>query len=236
MARSPRHYQLAVSESRTMTRAMTVGAVTDCLVFGQRGVVVYDGKRDGKRWDEFRVAHASQIKCIQSEYDDAKGAAEAVLADPVARQLLDGCEYQLCVRWEAHGLRRAAGIPGVRGGIDAINRSKRYLLDLKVTASTEPSELSRHVWKMLWHAQIADYVDAMDGQIDAGYLLCAEAAPPHVVTVLRVTPRMLDEGRKSIALWSGRLRACIASGEYPGYVQDVVDLEPPAWLDETEGG
>jgi len=233
LRKSPAHYRHAIEESRTITRPMIVGSVADGLVFGGRNVALYPGKvRNGKEWEAFKLSNEGKTLCIQSEYDDAKGAADAVLADPVARRLLDGCEYQRVMAWEAYGLECAAGVAGERGGFDAWHEKRGYILDLKVTASTQPEDFQRHAFKMQWHAQAAWYLDgakALAIDVRDFYLIGVEANPPHCVTVLHVTQEALDMGRKEIALWTEKLKACEAADAWPGYAQDVLQLEVPAW-------
>src|ERR1700744_2459353 len=123
MRKSPKHFANACRKARDMSRPMMIGALADCLVFGQRGYAIYPGPtRRGKEWDAFKEVNAGKFLPIQSEIDDAKGAADAVLADPFALSLINspGAEMQLCAQWEAYGLQMAAGIPGERGGFDLV--------------------------------------------------------------------------------------------------------------------
>ena len=237
-SRSPAHVRHACEHAREMTRPMTVGAIADCIVFGQRGFKIYPGKvRNGSEWERFKAMHEGQILCIQSEYEDAAGAAAAVLADPVAQRLLDGCEFQRVMQWDAYGLPCAAGIGGERGGFDAINVPKRYIADLKITANAEPEALSKHALTMLWHAQGAWYCDGAQALcLDASrfYIIAVEATPPHPVTVLEVPAAVLDMGRRSIRMWAERHRACEQSGEWPGYVQSEMELIVPPWMQVEE--
>jgi hypothetical protein len=157
-----------------------------------------------------------------------------------------GCEFQKVAQWSTYGIACAAGIEGERGGFDAIRArfppvqsTPGQIHDLKITSSADPDELSRHTWRMLWHVQGAWYVDgarAMGLDVDEFRIIAVEATPPHCVTVLRVPERMLEEGRKSIRHWVEKLRACDASGEWPGYVQSEVEMQMPSWVtrEETE--
>jgi len=247
-AKSPAHYAYACSEARTVTRPMRVGAVADALVFGDRGYAVYPGKsRNGKEWETWEAANAGRIMCIQSEFDDAAGAARAVLSDPVAAALLEGGQYQLALQWDAYGLPMAAGIPGVRGGVDLVGPGRKltdgepFVADLKITDS-EPFALARHAWKMMWHAQLAAYLDACEALgVDAGggftprrgYIIACEPNPPHVVTVLPVSAKAIDHGRKSLHVWAERLRQCERDDRWPGYVDGMAD---EMWVPEWERG
>lgn len=250
MSRSPHHYRLACEAARTVTRPMTVGAVADAMVFGDRGYAVYPGKvRNGKEWDAWHAAHAGLIQCIQSEYDDAAECASAVLTHPLAKRLLSGGEYQRTMQWEAYGLPMAAGIPGQRGGVDLINTWRGgtlhsesgelvletgdvFLGDMKITASTEPGEFRRHAWKMLWHCQAAAYLDAPEVVAMGArrFLLIGCEAITGAVTVLPIGDDALESGRRSLTRWAERLRQCEASGQWPGYTELAADsLTVPEW-------
>lgn len=254
LAKSPAHYKLACAAVKTPTRPMIVGAIGDCLVFGQRGYAVYPGKvRNGKEYEAWRDANPGVIQCIQSELDDAKGSAYAVLDDPVAQSILqsDGVEFQVCAQWEAYGLQCAAGIAGERGGYDCvgvatdlmsdlipgIRAGAPFVCDLKVTSSTEPYDFSVQAWKMLWHAQLAWYLDGITanrGACDQAILIGVEASPPHNVTVLLVPPDLIEDGRRSLSLWAEKLRTCDASGQFPGYVQRGQVMVRPSWVAEPD--
>jgi hypothetical protein len=89
------------------------------------------------------------------------------------------------------------------------------------------------VFRMFWHCQSAWYMDGATALcLDANrfYLLCVEASPPHVVTVLQMTEPVLEMGRKQLRLWIEKLLACEASDAWPGYVQSAVDVEVPEWM------
>jgi hypothetical protein len=242
-AKSPVHYAHACAEAKKPTDAMLVGSVADAIVFGNKGYAVYPGpKRAGKEWDLFQSANAGQILCLQSHFDKAAGAAQAVLRDEMAQRCLDGCEFQTILQWDISGIPCAAGIAGVRGGFDAINHRTREIWDLKVTHDTHPDRLMRHAWNMLWHCQGAWYVDGWAEAIEASAselpysfgLIAVEANPPHVVTVLKMPPPVLDQGRKSIRLWVERYLACEAVDEWPGYVQVAVEMAVPTWIETEE--
>lgn len=231
--RSPAHYKLSVTQPREVTRAMTVGAVADAMVFGNRGWAMYAGKvRNGKEWIEFASAHEGETICLHSEMIEARGAADAVLANPIALSLLSGCEYQRVMQWDAHGLPCGAGIPGERGGFDAWHEKRSYIIDLKTTASTEPTEFATHAYRMQWHAQAAWYLDgarALALDVRDFYLIGVESSPPHCVTVMKVSDEAIEAGRKSIRLWVEQYKRCAEAGQWPGYTQSIVGMSLPAW-------
>lgn len=241
-AQSPAHVLHRARNPLEPSRAVIVGAVADRMIMGNRGWAVFDGRtRQGKEWEAFKLAHPGETICNRSEYDDAKGCADAVLSDPVARALLDPerCEFQQVMQWDAYGLPCAAGIQGQRGGFDALclrpkSVSRPYIADMKCTADADPETLSKHAIKMYWHSQAAFYLDGareLGIGVSEFYLVCVESSAPHPVTVLRVPETALDLGRRSLQRWSDRHRACEDAGVWPGYVQAIVDLEVPEWLE-----
>ena len=260
LARSPAHYAHACLHARDPSRAMTVGSVGDAIVFGTpERIAIYPGAtRRGKEWDAFKAAHPNKTIAIQSEVDDATGAAEAILRDPIAAPILAECETQIVIQWEQMGLPCASGIHGERGGIDALHRASRTIWDVKcVGVDVDPEGLAKHAWRQHWHAQLAWLVDGWNAAILCGYvemadavpvehagLICVEASEPHCVTVMRATPEALDHGRRSIRMWSERLRACEDEAErcaqsgiayvWPGYVQTIAEMGVPAWLTDEE--
>lgn len=235
--KSPAHVRLAIEQAREITRPLIVGGIADSLVFEHgQGHALYTGKvRRGKEWDAFKEANPGRYLCIQSELDDAQGAADAVLKDPVAQDILAGCDYQQVMQWDAFGLPCAAGIKGERGGFDALNRSDRYIADLKVTATTEPEAFSRHVLNMFWHVQLAWYrvgARSLGQPIDKCRIIGVEASPPHNVTCLLIPERWLQIGERLLEEWTAAHRRCEEAGVWPGYVQAEIEAIEPKWMAE----
>lgn len=223
MAQSPAHVLAYTRGELAPTRAMNGGTLIHALVLGG-DYVVWDGKRSGKAWDAFEEEHDGRFIVTRSEYESATRAADAVLAHPVARGLLEGRhEWQ----WRAQMFgRRCAGRIDVAGFATA---------DLKAANTVEPSRFQRACLRMGYHAQLAWYQDArraLGEDPGAAYIIGVEARPPFNVTVLRLTVRALEEGRKLNRLWLERLQACEEADHWPGYVQSVVDLDI---VEEDEG-
>ena len=242
MADSAAHYRHAVMAPHETTRAMLVGSVTDAIVFGTEDkLALYPGKvRNGKEWEAFNRDCPARTIVIQSEYDEGAASARALLDDPVSGPILRRSQHQIVRHWEYDGVPCATGIEGERGGIDCLDTCvPGYLWDVKSTNDVEPGSLSRHAIRRWWHAQLAWLLDGLQasgwGATPAGAgLICVESSPPHVVTVLRVPERILDDGRKSIRLWIEKYKACAAANEWPGYLQCEGELST-GWEEEDNG-
>jgi hypothetical protein len=247
IALCPAHYRRACEYPKEPTRAMTVGAVTDSLLFSNQSVAVYPGKvRNGKEWDAFRESNEGHILCLAGEFSEANERAMAVATDPVAVRALYGCETQGVLHWDMFGLPFASGIEGVRGGFDAYSAKAMinvcsfadeygpYTADLKATVAGTPETLMRHAIRQLWHVQGALFGEAMRAlgkPWQTHRLICVD--PIGVVTVLRFTDAAIFAGRKILSLWCDQLRACESSGSYPGYAQDEIECDVSEYLELT---
>jgi hypothetical protein len=216
MARSPAHLKAAVETGWQPTRAMNLGTLIHALVLGG-DFVVYEGSRRGKAWEAFEAEHGGSFIVTRKEYDEAQRAADAVREHPLAAPLLEG-RKEWAWSTKMYG-RKCAGRIDVAG---------RHTVDLKSTNDAEPGRFSRACLRMGYAAQLAWYQDAriaLGEDPGEAFIIGVESKAPFAVTVLRVTPRALLEGRKMTRLWLERLAACEAADEWPGYVQSVVDLD-----------
>ena len=223
MALSPAHYLHAATHPSEQTRPMRVGSLVHALVLGGK-YARWPGDRRAKGYAEFEAAAAGSLVVTTSEYDDAAPVAEAVLASKVAAPWLRG-RHEVPLEWTIAGRRCATR------GVDILGES--HIGELKTTHVAAPHRFTWEAKRMAYHAQLAWYsgaVEALDGTMprgaeDALVIIAVETAPPHPVVVYRLTPRAVDMGQRCNALWLEQLRVCEESGEWPGYVQDVVDLD-----------
>lgn len=152
------------------------------------------------------------------------------------------------VRYEVPLTWTDNGIPYSTSGIDIIGPG--YIAELKTTTNAEPEHFQRHAIKMLYNAQLAHYrmgcaasavhysADHLDGVPWVPkdlYIIAVEVDPPHCVTVLQLTPEVIDHGERCVRAWQERLKVCADSGVYPGYSQSVVPFALPEWMAEMEG-
>lgn len=217
MAQSPAHLLHAYMHPTEPTAAMRFGTLVHALVLGG-DVVVYEGERRGNAWRDFAEAHEGRTIVTAKERDAAARVADAVLASTVAAPLLVGERERA---WQASLYGRRCG-----GRIDVAGAAAT--VELKTTNDAEPYRFQRACLRMGYAAQLAWYQDArreLGEDPGEAFIVGVETKAPYPVTVLRVTPRALDGGRKLNRLWVERLEACEASDEWPGYAQSVLDLD-----------
>lgn len=229
LARSPAHLKAALEDPRATTRAMDLGAISHRMILGPRQedgeLVVWTGKvRRGKEWDAFQKEHESDVIVTAKDFYNAKRIAAAAQADPIAAELLEGARFEVPLAWEE------AGFKFETSGIDILNGA--VLAELKTTTNVEPEKLKRHALQMLYHCQLELYRGALEStgqRIERVSILAVETTPPHVVTVLDLTPGLLAFARKNIVQWTERLKVCLSDDHWPGYLQRAETFDVPLW-------
>lgn len=216
--RSPKHYRHALAAGIVPTKAMRIGGYVNSLTIGgPHRFVEFDGRRQGKKWEEFEAAQEPGVDIVNAtEAACSRGIAESLLSSPWYQKLLRG-NLEQRMEWTLNG-RLCAGTP------DA-HEPGVVLADLKVTADANPDRFVWHAIKMGWIAQLAWYNRHVEAE--EVYLLVAEAKPPFDVVPWRLTPETLLQGTKTWRLLFEKLMACEASDSWPGYTQTILPLEVP---------
>ncbi len=217
MGKSPAHYAAYVPQP---TGAMETGTAADALLLGGQPVLAYPGPvRRGKDYEAFCDKHPGALIVTQKEGALAYGIAEAVTDCADAMQLLTGARQQT-MYWDFNG-RPCRGTPDVRG--------EGFLCDLKTGETSDPRFFPFKVRRFAYHAQMSFYETGVAlaklPPVTQSYIVAVEQAPPHVVTVYRLTEETIELGARLWRLWFEQLQVCEASGAFPPYSQSIVDLE-----------
>lgn len=208
-------------------------------------VSVYHGPRTGKLWKAYREEHSGETIVTQDEYDAAmealgdqtpapgldivtaaeletgRRAADSVLANPRAVELLDG-RHEVPLKWRVNGRECATR------GVDVIG--SRWVTELKTSSTTAPWRFPGLALRMHYHAQLAWYAEALrqhEHVVDCGYIVGVETFAPFAVTTFEIATRAMTEGGKLWRLWLERLLVCEASNEWPAYSQCDVQIDLP---------
>jgi len=228
IARSPAHY-LASLKFRPDTAAMRLGRIVDVALLGGPPVVVWEGSRRGKAWEQFQEQHLDDEIVTYSEYEAADPVIRAVRNHEHAMYLLGSGTPKQRIYWDWLG-RSCTGEPDVAG---------KYLVDLKTTRCAEPGRFSKQAMWLSYHAQLAWY---RQGMLLSGaepptqvFIVAVETTTPFPVTVFQLTERAIEQGERLCRLWMERLLSCESTNEWPGYVQSAVDLDVPDELELSFG-
>lgn len=238
MAESAAHAYYYGEHGLEQTSSMRLGAGVDALVFpktaqeyqdqcvltlatGVRQVLLYEGRRSGKAWEEFRSTHADAIILIESEKRKVYGMAEAVARKADAMRVLSG-NQQRTIKWRI-GNRECAGTPDAFGA--------DYLSELKSTKSARPERFEYDGRHRGYHAQLAWYDNGLVlsklAKPRSHYVVAVESKAPHPVTVFELTERAKDQGTRLWRLWYEQFLTCEESGCWPEYVEGIVPFDVP---------
>jgi hypothetical protein len=177
------------------------------------------------------------VPLLEADYQRVIDMAAVIAEHPVASALFDPDHGRPEV-----SLFARAGLDGpmLRGRLDWLpeHRGGRLIVpDYKTCRSAEPEAFARACADLGYHQQAAWYLDLVTALDLAGderpafVFVAQEKEPPYLVTVAEPDPVALrwarDRNEQAIDLFA----ACTASGEWPGYANDVVSLPLPAWVE-----
>lgn len=121
--------------------------------------------------------------------------------------------------------------------LDYIPQGTNIIVDLKTTRCSHPAVFLRDVVKFGYHVQAAFYRRGYHRMVAKphDYLIIAvEKTAPYPVTIFRITPELRQAGED---IWRRGMRKyldCTKTGRWPGYTDELVDLERPEWLERME--
>jgi hypothetical protein len=237
MAVSPRHYQHALATPRTDSDSMALGRLMHAMIFEPDAIdgryAVWDGgRRAGKEWTAFLEANAGkEILRAPEDWERSEAVRDAVLAHPVAAELLREGQAERVMQWTD----AETGI-ACKGRADWI--TGRTIVDLKTTRAIGAREIQRQLVSLAYHAQAAFYCDgreAMTGVAHDFAWIYVEQLPPHDVAVYRCPGDVYRAGQALYRAWLRRVVECRESGVWPGTAPTMQEMELPAWASVADG-
>lgn len=114
-------------------------------------------------------------------------------------------------------------------------RGETCLIDTKTTKCAAHEPFGRDVWKYFYFAQAAFYLDGLKSLADVPrkwLWIAIEKQPPYLSAVYEPTERMIEQGRRAYMGWLRQWMKCISSGEWPGYPNEIQEIELPRWAED----
>jgi hypothetical protein len=241
----PARYRYAADhpEARETKPAWDLGHAAHLLVLGAgQDLVVVDADdwRTKAAREQRDEAHATgRTPLLLRDFETVQLMAEALREHPMARALFNpdrGTPEQAgFVRDPQTGVWRRAlfdwlpDTPLGRGG-------RMILPDYKTCHAADPEKLARAVYDHGYHQQAAWYLDVahalgLAGPDAAFVFVCQEKTPPYLVTVVEPDAMALRIGRHLNRQAIDIYAACVASGWWPGYSDDVELVGLPGWVE-----
>lgn len=248
VAKSPQHYFARYldpnrPEAPAQTAAQLDGELAHCAIlepayFADRFLVGPDLNRNTKAWKEFADSAEAQgktpIKSDQWATAWAQAASVGRIPD-LAAALANGMP-EVSAFWtdEETGVLckcrpdfvQYCGAAGV------------ILVDVKTCGNASPKEFARMIAQHRYHVQAAWYSDGYaiaSGQQVLGFIFAAvEMAYPYAASAIMLDAESIDQGRLDYRRNLNTYAACKASGEWPGYGNEVHMERLPGWAFDQE--
>ena len=213
---------------KPVTPQMRFGSAVHCAVlepdeFPLR-YCMWDGRRAGAKYDEFREVNEGREVLTLSEYDACLNTRDSAYRHPVAGPLLkmgDPCDREVSIVWDCTptGLR-------CKGRIDLL---LPLVIDLKTTKVrvADDRALTRIASNFGYHIRLAAYIDGIStltGETPDAKLIFVEQLPPHDTRVLNVPDAVLAQGWDEWQRLLEQVAACEQSGIWPGCDSGESDL------------
>jgi len=238
MAVSPLQYQYERMHPREETRYLRVGIAVHAHILEPHTFLDrfrrHEGSRRGKAWDAVRAeADAAGVTVLtEDEWDDAFGAAAAVLANPYAAAYLKSGLKEASFTWTDPGTGLLC-----KGRID---HAGSHLVDLKTAARIDQRTFAAAAARLGYHSQLAYYADGLAAngiKVDAEpILIVVQSSMPHDVIVYRIPPHVIEAGRAEYQRLLALLKHCRETNTWPGAAPDgPIEFELPAWATTGDG-
>lgn len=246
-AHSPAHARYEMLHPSEPSASMTMGTAVHAAVLEPdrfKADYVVAPKCDkrtnaGKaEWADFEAANKGKDWLPEAEYQNALAMASAVRAHPQARALLDGRgKNELTAVWldEETGVKCKARIDRlttITDCIDGHDHNWPTIVDIKTTRDASRDKFAKSMIDYGYHIQAAFYIDglyAIQPVNRLWHIIAVENVPPFGAAVYRIAPASIELGRAKYREHLRRYANCMESGVWPGYPQDIVELDVPAW-------
>lgn len=165
-----------------------------------------------------------------ADYETCRRISESVQRHKDAAAILDSrYATELSIAWDDGG-------SGVRckARLDVVSQKFETIADIKTTRDASRDQFQRSIFQYGYHRQAAHYLSgarAVCPAVDWQHFvfIAVEKEPPYAVGVYRLLDEVIDAGRDELDILLARYGQCQATGVYPAYGDDVVDIGLPAY-------
>ena len=230
MRKSPAHYRYALEHPEPETAALRMGralhaAILQPEVFKAEYAAIPANRRTKAGQEEMTALQASgKVLLSSEELSRVEAMTQAVRGDKEASALLEGCEKELPVFWTdpQTGIQCKARLDAYKPGV---------IVDIKSCDTALTEDFLRKALHYGYDVQAAHYSRGVEAVFHCSepdfYFIAVEKSPPYAVNVLQASVTFIDRGAWRLIGFLDKLKACLESGEWPGYGKH--DLILPEW-------
>ena len=232
---TPAHFRYRRDNPPESRDAFDLGTAFHTLVLGRGDKAV---KAPYKTWQtqesrDWRDAERAKgnVPLKPGDYERTLAMQESVLRRPRAAEIL--CDPSTEFELSAYALDpfEDSGI-WIRSRFD-VRHAPSGLWDVKTTAGlAAPAVFERKAYDFGYHGQSLLYRrvhEAITGQALPFGFMVVEVDPPHEISFVQTTPEFDALAEADIRQAIRTFAACQASGEWPGYGDDIHLIQPPPW-------
>jgi len=246
---SMKHCRVAYERDQPTTDAMRKGSLADSLLFDyivptvrnggkvkdgiecwDEDFPVFDGRRAGKKWEEFHGIHGDEYLNSFGERQDIVRMVTAIATDPAAAPYwVKGVAQTTLTVSEAGVL--------MKGRPDWVTDD--VIVDMKTTGRIDARSISRTTFDFAYHWKMALYRrwwERCTGQRKGCVLIFVEQSEPYDVVVMPLNEAILGLAEEKALKRVVELKRCIDTNHWPGVANgEPLDLEIPSWeMEEPE--
>lgn len=193
-------------------------------------VAVFNGRKQGKAWDNFKEQAKDKVIVKPDEFDQMCAMAQAVEDHPLASAIINhqNAEIEKSVFWyDEQSGEKCKCRPDLR------IESESLVADLKGVQSAQPGMFSRACANYGYQFQAPFYLDGVTAATGIEHkhflFLCVEKDPPHGVMIYEADFEFLEIGRTRYRELLLQYADCKIKNEWPGYPVEIQELSLPVW-------
>jgi hypothetical protein len=238
--RSPAHYIEAKREPYELKQD-DLGSALHCAVlepdrFAAEYVCVPEDigslvRKKGRDWlEDAKKRTARELILPYAAYQKVYGMRDAVMADPEARELIEGAVHEESHFWDdpKTGLR-------CKARVDSRLTNRPMLCDIKTTDDARLNAASRRIAQQRWHIQPAHYLRGASITTGTTYSewrwIFVELERPHGVCVHHPSPDLFMVAEYEIDTALELIAHCRAEGVWPAYNDRGGEVTLPPWME-----
>jgi hypothetical protein len=192
-------------------------------------IVAWNGRTSYcRKWRKEQEA-AGKIVVTAKIMDEIDRCVDRVMQHPEARELLEGADTEVTIRWET-----TCGTQ-CKARLDMVPRGS-FLGDLKTTDDASQRGFERKCLSMGYHLQAAFYLDGWEAMGDrpfTGFRFIAYERETGLVSVNQMSAELIAEGRIAYETALEKFIQATRTGVWPGYV-GIQMLDVAKWMRRTE--
>jgi hypothetical protein len=237
LLKAPAKFEYARRNGSKHTKAMDLGTRVHALVLGkgeeQIELLDFPNYTTNKAREARDAAIAAgKIPTKPQEMEEARAIADAVLKHPTTGGLFTEGDAEVSMFWRDEEFKVM-----LRGRADYMTYfdDMPTIVDFKTSADASAEEFARSVYKYGYHRQDPHYREGWAAILKCDWqdidfvFAVAETDPPYCVATYRVDPADTDRGREQNRIARERFRDCTESGTWPGYSEEIENLQLPAY-------